>query len=310
MGTKRVGLARAEALVEALAKNNRIWTAPSAARKILQWNYITCAAPIVSDSGAGAAAVTADGARVSIIFPGPNGQLYPCDMVRVGAFTAVGDVPALEGAVPATDTAGTVAGLNVQLDHTTTDNCGFEMSCGAPHGNAANKFTIGTHSGYIDATFFTAAWNDFDAVTVGFRKAEAYQTGHGAILGTGAAGDGVYTDFAAIGAMAVGNNVEIATDKNNSGTSTSTDTTDNVTNSQNMRLRCTLASNGAVTYSLIGNAVAGAGTLAAPTATAALTFDSGDTVIPYVCVHGAGTDDVPLLLKDITIYRTPTVGTF
>jgi len=276
---------------------------------LLEWNYITCASPVVSHNQTGAAAVSADGARAGLIFPGPNGELYICDSSRIGAFTAAGESPQIEGTVPAADTASTVAGLNIQLDHNNTDNAGMEMTLGPPHGSNYSSFTVGTHSGYIDATFFTAAWDDYDTVAIGFRKTEAYQTGHGAILGTGAAGDGVYTDFAALGALGtVDDNVETATDLNNSGTSVSTDTTDDATDSQNMRLRVTLSSTGAVTYSLIHNAVAGAGTLADATASVAFTFDDGDTVIPYLITHGDGSEDVPLFLKDIKVVRTPGVS--
>jgi len=280
---------------------------------LLKWNYISCASPIVSHNQVGAAAVSADAARASMIMPGPQGEMYVVDTCRVGAFTAAGDTPQLEGTVPATDTASTVAGLNIQLDHNATDNAGMEMTIGPPHGSTYSSFTVGTHSGYIDATFFTAAWDDWDGIAIGFRKAEAFQTGHGTIVGLGASsGDGVYEDFAVIGSMLATDNVEIMTDLNNSGSSTATDTTDDVTDSQNHRFRVYLNSDGTVTYSHIGNAVAGAGTLAAPTTTAAFTFDDGDTLIPYVVTHGAGTDDVPLMLKDIEVKRYPgksyTVG--
>ena len=273
---------------------------------LLHWNYIGCGSPIVSSNQVGAAAVLADAARVGMIFPNVDGSLSYMDTCRVGAFTAAGDAPQIEGTVPATDTASTVAGLNIQLDHNATDNAGMEMTLGPPHGSLSSSFLVGTHSGYIDATFFTAAWDDYDGIAVGFRKVEAFQTGHAPIIGAGAADDGVYTDFAAFGAMLATDNIEIMTDLNNSGTSSTQDTGDNLTDSQNHRFRIILGSDGAVTYKHIGNAVAGKGALAAPTATASFTFDSGDYVIPYIVTHGAGTDDVPLFLKDIKVSRSPS----
>ena len=277
---------------------------------LLSWNYISCGSPIVSQNQVAAACVTAAAARAGMIFPGPAGQMYFVDSCRIGAFTAAGDTPQIEGTIPATDTASTVAGLNIQLDHNATDNAGMEMTLGPPHGSNWSSFTVGTHRGYIDATFFTAAWDDWDAITIGFRKAEAFNVAHAPILGAGAADDGLYTDFAAFGAMLATDNIETMTDLNNSGTSVSTDTTDDLTDSQNHRFRVTLDGTGNVYYKAIGNAVAGAGTLAAPTAVAGtqFTFDDGDVLIPYVTTHGAGTDDVPLFLKDIKVVRAPGVS--
>ena len=291
---------------DVLNKNSNAYDGKSRAETLLEWNYINCGSPIVSCNQVGAAAVLADAARVSMLFPGANGELYYMDSCRVGAFTAAGDAVQMEGTIPAVDTASTVAGLNIQLDHNATDNAGMEMTLGPPHGSKSSSFLVGTHSGYVDATFFTAAWDDWDGIAIGFRSVQAFDTGHAPIIGAGAAADGIYTDFAAFGSMLATDNIEIMTDLNNSGTSSTKDTGDNVTDSQNHRFRIILGSDGAVTYKHIGNAVAGSGALAAPSATASFTFDSGDEIIPYVVYHGAGTDDVPLFLKDIKVVRTPS----
>ena len=55
---------------------------------------------------------------------------------------------------------------------------------------------------------------------------------------------------------------------------------------------------------MIQNAVAGAGTLAAAANAVAMSFDKGDTVIPYFMIHGRAADDTALLLKDIEISRS------
>ena len=291
---------------DVLNKNSNAYDGKTRAETLLEWNYITCGSPIVSCNQVGAAAVLADAARVSMLMPGANGELFFMDGCRVGAFTAAGDAIQIEGTIPAVDTASTVAGLNIQLDHNATDNAGMEMTLGPPHGSPSSSFLVGRDSGYVDATFFTAAWDDWDGVAVGFRSVEAFDTGHGPIIGAGAADDGIYTDFAAFGSMLATDNIEIMTDLNNSGTSATKDTGDNVTDSQNHRFRISIDSDGAATYKHIGNAIAGAGVLAAPSATATFSFDSGDTIIPYVIYHGAGTDDVPLFLKDIKVVRTPS----
>ena len=74
----------------------------------------------------------------------------------------------------------------------------------------------------------------------------------------------------------------------------------------NHRFKITVTSAGVVTYEHIGAAVMDAGTLAAPTATAAFTFDDGDVVVPYIMVHGTNQNS-GIFLKSATVTRTPGV---
>jgi len=98
----------------------------------------------------------------------------------------------------------------------------------------------------------------------------------------------------------------IQTDLNNSGTSTSTDCGSSVpVDTQNLRLKVNLSSAGVVTYELVVNEIAGAGTLAAPASTAAFTFDDGDVLVPYLAILKNGTATDEIFLKDITVTRTP-----
>jgi len=229
-------------------------------------------------------------------------------MTTVGAFTTTGMMPQIEGAIPIVDAAGTAVGFNVQLDAETTTNHGFELSIGGSSTvkNNANAYTIGEHNGHIDATFWTQDWTDYDCVVIGFRKVQAHQSGHSGILAA-ASGDPLYTDFAAFGIQSA-DDIQIATDLNNGGSGTYTDTTQAPTDSQNHRFKVILAKDGSVTYKHIGNAIAGAGALAAPTATASFTFDSGDIVVPYMSVLKNAAADVELLLKDIEVVRQPNVS--
>jgi predicted Na+-dependent transporter len=48
------------------------------------------------------------------------------------------------------------------------------------------------------------------------------------------------------------------------------------------------------------------GTLAAPVATAAFTFDDGDVVVPYMIVQGANADSA-IHLKSMKVTRSPGV---
>ena len=232
---------------------------------IFQYNYITCPPPLTAMLSNSAVGVLGDGDKFGMMFFGPNGEVYPAACVAVGAFSAGGTAPMLDGTVPATDTATTHAGLNLAMDGETTDNVGL----------------------------------------VGFRKVEEFATGFNAAIAAASAGDLVYTDVVAFGAQG-DTNIEIQTDLNNSGTSTSTDCGSSVpVDTQNLRLKVNLSSAGVVTYELVVNAVAGAGTLAAPASTAAFTFDDGDVIVPYLAVFKNATATDEIFLKDITVTRTP-----
>ena len=273
---------------------------------IFQYNYITCPPPITSMMQNSAVGVLADGDKFGMMFFGPNGEVYPAACIAVGAHAATGTAPMLDGTVPATDTATTHAGLNLPMDGETTDNVGLQMMpVGNAQGTGPHTFTVGTHSGSIDATFQAADYTDFDCLVIGFRKVEEFQSGFNAAVAAATAGDLVYTDVVAFGVQG-DTNIEIQTDLNNSGTSTSTDCGASVpVDTQNLRLKVNLSSAGVVTYELIVNAVAGAGTLAAPATTAAFTFDSGDVLVPYLAILKNGTATDEIFLKDITVTRTP-----
>jgi len=278
----------------------------AASTTIFQYNYITCPPPVTSMLGNSAVGVLADGDKFGMMFFGPNGQVYPAACVSVGAFSAGGTAPMLDGTVPATDTATTHAGLNLTMDGETTDNVGLQMIPGGnAQGTGPHTYTVGTHSGSIDATFQAADYTDFDCIVIGFRKVEEFATGLNAAIAAATAGDLVYTDIVAFGAQG-DTNIEIQTDLNNSGTSTSTDCGASVpVDTQNLRLKVNLSSAGVVTYELVVNAIAGEGTLAAPATTAAFTFDDGDVLVPYIATLKNGTATDELFLKDITVTRTP-----
>ena len=293
---------------DVLNKNSNAWDGKSRPNTIFKWNYINCGSPMFShaQSSNSSGPVTADGHRIGMVFPGDSGELYPVEMCRIGASTGPLETPIMEGTVPSVDTASTAAGLNLQMDQDTAADLGWEMlPGGAPFGNNSNKYIAGTHSGYIDFTVFTAEWTTYDGISIGFRKAANFATGHAPIVAAGT-GDPVYTDFATFG-LQESDKIQIATDLNNGGSGTYTDTGDTPTDSQNVRCRVELATSGAVTYKLVQNAVAGAGALAAPSATASFTFDSGDTLVPYIWIHGKDHADTAMLLKDVEVVRDQSV---
>ena len=270
---------------------------------LVDWDYISCPTPIVSTlTGAGGAdGVMADGELFSMLWPNTTGQICPAQCSVVAAHTVAASGFFVEGSIPATDTNSTVAGLNLQGDAATADNTGLEIVFGGSQFGGYGACTIGTHALTFDATFNSVDWSDQDAVTIGFRKAQEFDTSHGGILAA-ASGDPGYTDFCAFGVQSA-DDVQIATALND-GSRTYTDSTDATAANNNHRFKISVTSAGVVTYQHIGAQVMDAGTLAAPSSTAAFTFDDGDTVVPYLIIQSVNQNS-EILLKSIKITRTP-----
>ena len=270
---------------------------------LVDWDYISCPAPIVSNIAGegGADGVMADGEVFSMLFPNTTGQVCPAQCSVVGAHTVAAEGFGVVGTIPATDTNNTVAGLNLQGDAATADNTGLEIVFGGTQFGGYGACTIGTHAMTFDATFHSVDWTDQDAVTIGFRKVEEFEIGHGAILAA-ASGDALYTDFVAFGCQSA-DDVQIAS-RLNDGTSSYTDTTDATAASKNHRFKITVSSAGVVTYQHVGAQVMDSGTLAAPSSTEAFTFDDGDTVVPYLIIQSTNADSA-IMLKSVKITRTP-----
>ena len=273
---------------------------------IIDWDYISCPSPIVSSptGEGGAHGVMADGEIFSMLFPGLNGQVTPVQCSMVGAHTVAAEGFGVVGTIPATDTNNTVAGLNLQGDAATADNTGIEMVFGGTQFGGGAACTIGTHAMTFDATFHSVDYTDQDAVTIGFRKVQEFDTSHGGILAA-ASGDPGYTDFVAFGVQSA-DDVQIATALND-GSRTYTDSTQATAASKNHRFKITVSSAGVVTYQHVGAAVMDAGTLAAPATTATYTFDDGDTVVPYLIIQSTNADSA-IMLKSIKITRSPGIS--
>lgn len=147
-------------------------------------------------------------------------------------------------------------GLDVSLDQ--TDDDGVEITHGIT-ARSRHAFTIGTDGPfYFRVKLAIADVSGTDDCLVGFRKTEAYQ----------AAVDD-YTDMAALNVIS--GDINIETILNNAATTT-TDTTDNWADGETHTLKVRVSAAGVVTYEIDG---------AAPTTTAAFTFDDGDVVVPF-----------------------------
>ena len=254
----------------AINKNSGDYLQESPSTTVFKWNYISCGMPIVSNLGNSADGVMATEDKFGMMFPGPNaGEWYPASACSIGAYTAAGKTPQVDGDIPATDTSGTQAGLDLQMDcETAGADVGLEVVLGGGPMGGNHALTVGTHSGYIDATFQTPDWTDFDCVAIGWRNVEDFDDGHVPILKTAASGNGIYADYAVFGALG-DTNLETATELNTGGASTSTDLGASVpVDNQNLRIKIHVNGSGVVTYGFVVNAVAGAGTLAEPASAA------------------------------------------
>jgi len=293
-------------------KNSGDYQQETPSNTVFKWNYISCGMPIVSSLGNSGDGVMATEDKFGMIFPGPNGEWYPASACSIGAFTAAGKTPQVDGDIPATDTAATQAGFDLQMDcETGGADVGLEVVVGGGPMGGNHALTVGTHSGYIDATFQTPDWTDFDCVAIGWRKVEDFDDGHVPILKASSnAADGIYADYAVFGNMG-DTNLETVTQLNTGGSNTLTDLGGSVpVDNQNLRIKIHVSSGGVVTYGFVVNAVAGAGALAQPASVAAFTFDDGDVIVPYIATLSDTAAADVLWLKDITVKKYPGTSAF
>lgn len=147
-------------------------------------------------------------------------------------------------------------GLNIVQDD--AENDGTEHCLGI---NANNKgvFTVGTDAAFFATMkFYIDDVSGTDDCAFGFRKVEAYQ----------AAIDN-YDEMAALNVISGDIKIETIL---NGGATTTTDTTDNWADTGIHELGIYVSAAGVVTYTIDG---------AAPTTTAAFTFDDAEVVVPF-----------------------------
>jgi len=172
----------------------------------------------------------------------------------------------------------TSGGWNISQD--LTDDEGVEYTLGNEYpentvisnvaGATRGTFTVGTDAPFYFALKFTIAdVSGTDDCLVGFRKAEAYQTGPDA-----------YDEWAALNVIS--GDINIETELNGGGTTT-TDTTDNWTDGQTKTLMVICDSDGSLSQDgTVGKCYYFIDGLAPTTdATTRYKFDSGEIVIPF-----------------------------
>lgn len=163
-------------------------------------------------------------------------------------------------------------GLLVSLDQ--VDNEGAEYSQGIL-ARSKSAFVVGTDEFYFKCKLSIADISGADEVAVGFRKAEAYQADI----------DG-YDEMAVLNVIS--GNITVETILNNGATDV-TDTTDDWTDGQTKTLEVYVSKAGVVTFKVDG---------AAPTVTAAFTFDDAEVVIPFFHLLHATTTPGDVILQE------------
>ena len=173
-------------------------------------------------------------------------------------------------------------GLNIGMDQ--TDGDGVEFSTGV---SARAPFVLvsGTSGGYFEVDLTVQTVAGLEDMAVGWRKASAF-----------AALDG-YTDVACLNMQA--GDVKIETILNDAATTT-TDTTLNMTDGQQIRMRIDVSTAGVVTYSVGVDTTSINGPAASPPATtAAFTFDSGDYLLPFIYMKHNSTVGGDVILQKV-----------
>lgn len=151
----------------------------------------------------------------------------------------------------------TDVGLDIGMDQ--TDNDGVEIGQGNST-RSKHGYTIGTDGPFfIRVKFKVEDVSGADCIAVGFRKVQAY-----------AAAVATYTDKACLNVISGA--IKIQTLLNNAG-GVITDTTQAWADGETHTLEVRVSAAGVVTYLVDG---------AAPTVTAAFTFDATDVVVPFM----------------------------
>lgn len=149
-------------------------------------------------------------------------------------------------------------GLNIGGDQVDTE--GYEVFSHFA-GATGSPFCVGNDPAFFfECKLLVADVSGLNPLLVGFRRAMVNKATYTD-----------YTDYAAVGFDAADGTLSILT--GNDGVDVATDTTQSATDATALTIRVNVSAAGVVTYRING---------AAPTVTAAFTFDDGDPLIPFV----------------------------
>ena len=241
MGTRRVGLARLEALIENMGRAlNMSGSTICAELGACQGEFGS--PPLVIDDDSTLAAGTDEAFMIHQYSDGLRLHVQ-----NVGTQTIL---------IPAANTAG----MDYGYDQTNDEGVQWVASMNTHKGYpGVDRFTVGTHGAfYAELEFSIGDVSGTDDCAFGFRKVEAAQ-----------AGLDDYDEMASLNVIS--GNITIETILN-AATTVSTDTTSDWANGETHVLRIDVSSAGVVTYKIDGSA---------PATTAAFTFDNGEVVTPF-----------------------------
>jgi hypothetical protein len=212
-----------------------------------------------------------------------SGTAGAVDILYTGAGHRFISVPLGAGQ---TITVPTMAAGGLDITGDQADNEGFDIFAGVL-GASGRPMIPGTDPAfYFCATLTVTDVSDTDELFVGWRKPEVVQ-----------ATDADFDTYAQIGIIASAATAAIKiTTEDDGGGATTTDTTDTWADAATKALCVNVSAAGVVTYTING---------AAPTVTAAFTFDDGEPVIPTVrFLHAGAADCVPVLSRWEVGYST------
>ena len=176
--------------------------------------------------------------------------------------------------------APTTTGINYAGDQTNNDGIELVYSCTTTKGReGVDRFTVGRQAFSAEMEFSIATVAGTDVGNFGFRKVEALQADlHD------------YDEMA--GLFPISGDIKIQTILNNAATVT-TDTTANWADGEVHSLKVMVDKEGAVTYAIDG---------AAPSTTAAFSFDAGEVVTPFIhFLQASGAQTGALVLRKFIV---------
>ena len=179
--------------------------------------------------------------------------------------------------------AASATGMDYGYDQTNDDGIELVYSCVTAKGReGVDRFTVGKQAFSAEMEFSLAVVAGTDVGNFGFRKVEALNADLHA-----------YDEMA--GLFPISGNISIQTIINNAATVT-TDTTADWADTEVHRLKVLVSKAGAVTYEIDG---------AAPSTTAAFSFDSGEVVTPFIhFLQASGAQTGALVLRKFIVEST------
>jgi len=176
--------------------------------------------------------------------------------------------------------AASATGMDYGYDQTNNDGIELVYSCVTAKGReGVDRFTVGKQAFSAELEFSLAVVAGTDVGNFGFRKVEAL-----------AADLHAYDEMA--GLFPISGDIKIQTILNNAATTT-TDTTANWGDGEIHSLKVLVSKAGAVTYQING---------AAPSTTAAFSFDAGEVVTPFLSfLQASGAQTGALVLRKFTV---------